>query len=48
MDRYRALVSVLSSERGGSNAYAFNKENAFDPRGRRKVYATIQENQRKA
>jgi uncharacterized protein YaaR (DUF327 family) len=41
MDRYRALVSDLLSE-VVSHAYAFNKENAFDPRGRRKVYATIQ------
>ncbi len=41
LDRYRALVSDLLSE-VVSHAYAFNKENTFDPRGRRKVYATIQ------
>ena len=40
MERYRALVSELLGE-VVHNAYAFKKENAFDSRGRRKVYALI-------
>ena len=40
MERYRALIADLLNE-VVNHAYVFNKENAFDPRGRRKVYATI-------
>jgi uncharacterized protein YaaR (DUF327 family) len=40
MERYRALISELLAE-VISNAYSFRKENSFDPRGSRKVYATV-------
>ena len=40
MERYRVLVSELLNE-VVSNAYVFQKEKAFDSRGRRKVYATV-------
>ena len=40
MERYRALISELLNEVIG-NAYAFRKENSFDLKGRRKVYATV-------
>ena len=40
MERYRALIADLLNE-VVSHAYVFNKENTFDSRGRRKVYATI-------
>ncbi|MGI5970227.1 MAG: YaaR family protein [Oscillospiraceae bacterium] len=40
MERYRLLISELLTE-VTCHAYAFQKENSFDPRGRRKVYAII-------
>ena len=40
MERYRTLVSELLNE-VVSNAYAFRKENSFDSRGKRQVYATV-------
>jgi uncharacterized protein YaaR (DUF327 family) len=40
MERYRALISELLNE-VISNAYTFRKENSFDSKGRRKVYATV-------
>ena len=40
MQRYRVLVSELLNE-VVSHAYEFRKENIFDTKGRRKVYATI-------
>lgn len=40
MQRFRVLVSDLLHE-VVSHAYEFRKENVFDPKGRRKVYATI-------
>lgn len=41
MEKYRSLISELLNE-VVSNAYAFQKENSFDFRGRHKVFATIQ------
>jgi uncharacterized protein YaaR (DUF327 family) len=41
MERYRSLISELLNE-VVSNAYAFQRENSFDFRGRHKVFATIQ------
>ncbi len=40
MEQYRALVTQLLNE-VISHAYAFQKENTFDHRGRRKVHAVI-------
>ncbi|SMC35296.1 YaaR family protein [Papillibacter cinnamivorans] len=40
LSRYRTLISEILCEVVG-NAYAFQKENAFDKRGRHFVYATV-------
>lgn len=38
--RYREMISELMHE-VVSNAYAFNKRNAFDARGRHRIYAVV-------
>ena len=40
MQQYRTLISELLDE-VVSNAYAFQKENSFDSRGRPRVYSLI-------
>ncbi len=40
MEHYRSLISEFLNE-VVSNAYSFYRENTYDQRGRRKVYATV-------